>query len=166
MVAKPEQAELEEDRELLDRLYTGGSFGLQFGTYTNISLLPILGYKVTERYSVGVGVVYQYYRFRGTSLSNYGGRAFTQLEVVDIGEGALLAHAEIEVLNVEMIDRFNPFDRNRTTLTLPMVGLGYRQRLSEKASFDMLALYNISDDPNNPYSNPVLRFGFNIGLGK
>ncbi|WP_347159053.1 hypothetical protein [Pontibacter chitinilyticus] len=169
IVAEPPQDRQQPDKdekpqELLDRLYYGGSFGLQFGTYTNISLLPILGYRVTDRFNVGAGVVYHFIRSNGLSMHDYGGRAFTQVELVDVGNGAILAHAEMEVLSVAIPDQdaHGIFYTRHQSMALPLVGLGYRQRISDKASFDLLLLYNVNDDLNNPYSNPVIRAGFNI----
>ena len=147
----------------IDRMYFGGSFGLQFGTYTNISLLPIIGYKVTEKLSVGTGAVYHYIGFRGSSYSSYGARAFTQLEFFGIGEGSVLGHAEVEFLNTKYEDNNGYIGDDRNLLTLPLVGVGYRQRIGSKASLDMLLLYNVNTNVvGNPYSNPVFRVGFNI----
>lgn len=168
VVVQPQQDEDEEKPELIDRLYFGGSFGLQFGSYTNISLLPILGYRVTDRFNVGVGAVYHYIKDGNLTLNNYGGRAFTQVEVVDIGDGALVAHAETEILSREYLIIYSnsTFEKQRKMITLPMAGLGYRQRISEKASIDLLVLYNFNDDLVNPYSNPVFRAGVNIPFRK
>jgi hypothetical protein len=159
------QQEEKEELSLRDRLYFGGSFGLQFGTITNISLLPIIGYKVTDKWNVGTGVVYHYIKSGNVSLNNYGGRAFTQYELFNIFEGAVLAHVETEVLSSEYFtfDRSGRYMGNaRRIIPLPLAGLGYRQRISDRASFDMLLLYNFSKDDANPYNNPVIRAGFNI----
>lgn len=161
----------EEDEERIpfkDRLYTGGSFGLQFGTYTNISLLPILGYQVTEKWSVGTGIVYHYIKYRTLSLNNYGGRFFTQFELLPIGDGAIITHAEVEALSSEymLIDQNNTYLGNRRkAIAIPMAGIGYRQRIGDRASFDILLLYNFSQGAEaNPYDNPVFRAGLNIPL--
>ena len=158
-----QQEEAEAPLRHIDRMYFGGSFGLQFGTYTNISLLPIIGYKVTEKLRVGAGAVYHYIGYRGNSYSSYGARAFTQMEFFNIGEGAVLGHAEVEFLNTRYEDTYGYIGDERTLLTLPLVGIGYRQHISEKASLDMLLLYNVNNRVGgNPYSNPVFRVGFNI----
>lgn len=164
---KPEigQAQEEERTTFVDRLYFGGSFGLQFGTFTNISLLPIIGYRVTDKFSVGTGVVYHFIRSGGRTLQNYGGRAFAQHEVLPglINNGAILVHSELEVLNIEdlRIGLNGQLENFRKTVSMPMAGLGYRQRMGERASFDFLVLYNFND-LESPYSNPVIRAGFNI----
>ncbi|MCC9137985.1 hypothetical protein ACFSKU_03950 [Pontibacter silvestris] len=156
--------EVKEKVPLIDRLYFGGSFGLQFGTYTNISLLPIIGYKLTDKFSVGGGLVYHFRRAYGVTLQNFGGRAFTQVEMFNIGDGAIIAHGEVEYISSEYFSPFTSYlYKERTAIALPMIGLGYRQRISDKASFDLLLLYNVrKDEYANPYSNPVIRAGFNF----
>jgi len=43
-----------------------------------------------------------------------------------------------------------------------MVGGGYRQRLGERSSVTITALWNLNQTANTPYSNPVIRLGFNF----
>lgn len=159
-----EQQEPEEQLRFVDRLYFGGSFGLQFGSYTSISLLPTLSYAITPKYYLGVGAVYHFNSSSYGSFHHYGGRVFNQLEMFSVGDGAVLAHAELEILSVESELRFVNGQSDRSGITMPMIGLGYRQRISEKGSLDLLVLYNTNDEPNNPYSNPVIRLGFNFPL--
>lgn len=153
-----------EEVEFIDKLYFGGSFGLRFGSYTNITLLPIIGYKVTEKFRIGTGPVYHFISDGGISLHNYGGRVFSQVEVAELLGGVLLAHAEAEALSREYIMLTSPttYEKHRKSLLLPMFGGGFRQRISDKASFDILVLYNANNDQVNPYSNPVIRAGINL----
>ncbi|GAB3815588.1 hypothetical protein GCM10028895_09890 [Pontibacter rugosus] len=163
VVAKQEESN--EELRFIDKLYFGGGLGLQFGTYTNISVMPTLSYALLPKLYLGVGAVYHYESGRGYSFNNYGGRGYVQAELVNIGDGALLAHGEVEQLNVEyaLVDMYGYYmGKQRGNVTIPMVGLGYRQRISDKGSFDLLVLYNGNDSNINPYSNPVIRFGLNI----
>ena len=164
-VVVKQQLQAQEDKpEFVDRLYYGGSFGLQFGTFTNISLLPILGYKVTDKFSVGPGFVYHFIRAGGQSFQNFGGRFFAQHEVLHglLNSGTLLVHAEYEGLSYENYwNTSNGLpEKTRRMVYTPLAGLGYRQSAG-RVSFDMLLLYNFNDE-DSPYSNPVIRAGFNI----
>ncbi|WP_266205218.1 hypothetical protein [Pontibacter kalidii] len=152
----------EEQLRFIDRLYFGGSFGLQFGTYTSISLLPTISYAMRPRLFVGVGGVYRYESGHGLNLHHYGARGFTQFEMFNVGDGAVVAHAEVENLSIQLPPGYNGPTSDRSTLAMPMFGLGYRQRISDKGFLDLLVLYNSNDDPINPYSNPVIRVGFNV----
>ena len=46
------------------KFYWGGNLGLMFGTYTIIDISPEVGYKVTERFHVGTGLTYTYYKYK------------------------------------------------------------------------------------------------------
>jgi hypothetical protein len=165
----------QERPSMMDRLYWGGGFGLQFGTFTNVSLSPIIGYKATEKFWLGGGVIYQYrsvrtFNFqtgeRGRIVShNTGGRVFAQQELLDMSRsflgGRLLAHAEYEVLNISAVDR-NTGQSSRRVVTTPMAGLGYRQQIGARATADLYVLYNFSDNIYTPYNNPIVRAGFNF----
>ncbi|QCR21664.1 hypothetical protein [Pontibacter sp. SGAir0037] len=185
-VAAPveQTAGAEERPTLMDRLYTGGGFGLQFGYYTNISLSPILGYMATDKFWFGGGLVYQYQSIRledyytgrpagRVSMQNYGVKFFVQQEFLNLEEsflgGRILAHGEYEILSLQLKeqDSFGNILSSRRTEDTPLLGLGYRQRLGGRgASADLYFLYNLSNSPYTPYSNPVIRFGFNIPLGR
>ena len=97
-------------------------------------------------------------------MHHYGGRGILQLEMFDVGSGTVLAHGEVETLSIAVpfYDVYGRRRTDRTGLSIPMVGLGYRQRISNKGSFDLLVLYNGNGDPINPYNNPVIRAGFNL----
>ena len=38
-----------------DRLYTGGNVWAQLGSITSVEIAPILGYRISKEYSIGVG---------------------------------------------------------------------------------------------------------------
>lgn len=151
----------EEPQALLDRMFWGGSFGLQLGTFTNVSLLPVLGYRATETFWLGIGGVYHFQSYRGMSLHNYGGRFFAQQQVFN----NFLIHADYEQLSVEYLrpnHTTGAFDKARVSKGIPMAGLGYRQRIGERGAADILLLYNFNDTNPSPYSNPVIRAGFSF----
>ena len=47
---------------MCERLYTGGGFTLAIGTYTNIEVEPLFGYRITPRLSAGILVKYGFYK--------------------------------------------------------------------------------------------------------
>ena len=155
------------DRE---KLYTGGNFGLQFGTYTLIDISPVIGYFITEKLSIGTGVVYQFYGFKDKAfpINNfktniYGGKMFLRYHIFE----NIFAHTEYEALNLEtqFFDRTNL--RHSTTrfwVHSVLVGGGYRQRIGDYSSLNIMLLYNINETVDSPYRNPIFRMGFNIGL--
>ncbi len=151
-----------------DRFFTGGDFGLVFGDVTLIDISPFLGYKVTDKFWTGIGATYQYYRNTNyvpdIKTSVYGGRVFGRYYVGIIEN--LFAHAEYEVLNYDALfmDPFGYVYQQRLTAHNILVGAGYSQPISENSSLDLMILYNLNENSQSLYSNPVIRLGFNFGL--
>jgi len=54
-----------------DRLYFGGNLSLSVGTVTLIEISPLVGYRLTPRWSAGFGLKYEYYKSSGY-IGNYG----------------------------------------------------------------------------------------------
>jgi hypothetical protein len=44
------------------------------------------------------------------------------------------------------------------------VGGGYHQPIGNKAFMDFLLLFNLNESYDSPYSNPIFRLGFGVGL--
>ncbi|MEO6882401.1 MAG: hypothetical protein ABI199_00100 [Bacteroidia bacterium] len=140
--------------------YTGGNFGLQFGTETLVDISPLFGYRVSDQFAVGVGITYEYYHYQDSYYnfvsSVYGGRAFAEYFLFD----NIFAHAEYEVLNIPTYDYFN----DRINLNSVLVGGGYSQPFGNNSSYVIMILFDVNQSPNSIYINPIFRAGFTIGL--
>ena len=152
-----------------DRLWYGGGFSLGFSSSFNISLLqagisPMMGYKLSERWSVGprTSVVWSYYRAK---LSNdettsahplsWSVSGFTRYKLLP----RIFAQAEYEYeqeafavfdgsqIIIQRNDRYNYY-----------AGGGYHSG-DGLWGFEIVGLYNLN--PNIPvFENPfVIRFG-------
>ena len=143
-----------------DRFYTGGDIGLNFGSTTYIDLSPILGYKVTDNFSVGPGIIYVYYRdnIYNFTLNYYGAKFFARYHITD----NLFAHAEEQMLNVNVSDNNN--NSLSVYVTSFLVGGGYSQPIGGNSFFTITGLWNLTPSVYSPYRNPIIRAGFNIGL--
>lgn len=152
------------------RLFTGGNLGLQFGNYTSIDVSPILGYKFTKRFAAGIGGVYQYYSYKDKNFPIYnfrtdifGGKVFSRFYLFDF----LFAHAEYEFLNLET-KYFDPnnmrHNGERFWVHGVLVGAGYAQQVGLNSAFNIMLLFNINETIDSPYSNPIIRMGFDIGF--
>lgn len=160
----PGHPDFEEDQQqdaplsFRERLYFGGNFGIQFGTVTNIDLSPQVGYRITPRFSAGIGLSYKFfadtrYDFR-TSI--YGGSIFTRFLVFR----NLFLQAEVEKLNVEDYDNYP--ETSRAWDTAVLVGAGYRQPMGERGAVYMMLMWNLNETRLSPYQNPIIRVGFNF----
>ncbi|MBS0011900.1 MAG: hypothetical protein KFF49_10850, partial [Bacteroidales bacterium] len=65
-----------------ERIFFGGSFGLQLGTITNIQLSPVIGMWLLRPLSIAAGPTWQYYKDPLGKTSIYGGRSFMRLMFV------------------------------------------------------------------------------------
>ena len=166
-----------------ERFFYGGSFGLMFGTITDIEISPIVGYRLTRNLSLAVGPRYRYYRdsrvtysYAGQPTQNYvleghiyGGRSYLQFHVIgDINDvlpvglhAGIFLHTEYEALSLENED-FRPWREatGRFTLHSFFIGGGVRFPAGRRAALNLMVLWNLNESSDSPYTSPVLRFGF------
>lgn len=145
-----------------DRIYVGGGIGGQFGNaYTYAEVSPIIGYNITDHWSAGAGFTYQYFQSKlfGYSTSVFGPKAFTRYTFFNF----LFAHAEFEYLFLKYKDAqlTQPI---RVTSPNLLLGGGVYYNIGSRATAYAMILYNVLQNQYTPYSNPVIRFGVNVGL--
>ncbi|WP_370089802.1 hypothetical protein [Ekhidna sp.] len=153
--------------KLADKIYFGGGFGFSAGSnQTNLSLSPQVGYKITDAFSAGVGISYQYVKVKNPdiSINNYGWSVFSRYNIVQ----QFFAYSEFERLSFEYPANFDPVRTERTGYNSLLIGGGYSEQLGGRASFSMMALYNVLYDETvlpRPYSSPwVIRAGIGVGI--
>jgi len=163
--AQSDEFQNKQKSDFRSRLYFGGGFGLQFGTVTLIELSPLAGYKITPRLSAGISPTYKYYSYKGyygpsqnLKTNVFGGSIFARCMLFQ----GFFAHTEYESLfyntretgNVIASQQFNSW----------FLGGGYQQNMGGNAGMYILVLWNMLDQINSPYTNPVIRVGFSFGL--
>ena len=134
-----------------DRIYFGGGFGLSGGSWgTSISLSPLVGYMVSSRLSVGVGVTYQYYSYKDFyydySDNRWGGQLFARVNLIR----QIFAYGEYSFLNYSY---FGDNSDRRTVDRLP-VGLGLSQPMGPRSSLNLVAAYDLLYENSGPYASP------------
>lgn len=163
----PEFRTAEAKPPAAQRLYFGGSFGLQFGTVTNIEVSPMIGYWLLPRVAVAAGPSYQYLRSPGIGTSIFGGRTYLQFTLVQdlsklIPVGAstgIFIQGEYELLSVEK--RYATLvyeDEGRVSSGNFLAGAGISQPTGRRSSLNITFLWCVSSDQYGLYSNPVIRF--------
>ena len=168
---------LNAQRSFGSRIFTGGNLGLQFGSVTLVDVSPMIGYRLTEDIDVGISLTYKYYNYKDYYYSNinkqyydlktniFGGGVFGRYHFTD----NLFAHAEVEYLDFS-IDTYSVYNngvvkaREKVGITSVFVGGGYKQEIGDNSFFTLMILYNLNETTNSPYTNPVIRAGFGIGL--
>lgn len=146
-----------------DNLVFGGNLGATFGEITLVEVSPTVGYLFSENWLVGISTRYIYFEDRTfpsfTYKTNiYGGGVFSQYFFLE----NFIAHAEYELLNLEDNSRFG--NGERINISSVFIGGGFRSDLGGNSFVSVLLLYNLNETTQSPYTNPVLRVGFGIGL--
>jgi hypothetical protein len=156
------QREIDEGNKppLKDRMFFGGNFALSLGTLTYIDISPLAGAMITNRFSTGVGVTYQYFndrRFVGGNNSIYGGRVFTRYNIFS----NIFAHGEYESLNLDVFNRRAERFQREWVPGL-FLGGGYFTPFGNRGGANITLLYNLLyDNIRSPYNQPyVIRVGF------
>ena len=164
------QREKPQEQSLMDQLWFGGSVGLgfnnsQFGSQFFIGLAPMVGYKITDEWSVGPRIDLSYTHIRQPSAGqieklsffNVGAAVFTRYKFFKYFFG----HIESGITNIPYLDR----DQNGNLIVVKeqrqtvLVGLGYTAGGGE-----IVLLYDLNA-PENSTQLPIdFRFGFNYNF--
>ena len=160
-----------------NKISIGGGFGLQFGTYTYVGLSPLINYHLTDHFMIGAGPIYQYEHvddpYFGTySSSTYGGRiAGTAFLPGELSRVMIMAEYDIINIPVEELNSQGYVVEVRSNLGLPIVGIGYKEPVSNKLFFYIYIFRDLSNNPASPYyTGPgdlpfQVSAGFDVGLG-
>jgi hypothetical protein len=154
---------------LKERIVTGGGFGMAFGSSQDfISVSPMIGYRITQKFVAGTSVTYRYTKYKYYSpalkLTDYGVGPFLRYTIFN----NVFLQAEYEYLNYEF--PVSTEESTRKAFNSFLAGGGFIQPIGDKASFYVSALYNFSyKEPRtgeySPYYSPlILRAGINVGF--
>jgi hypothetical protein len=155
---------------LRERLFFGGSLGLQIGTVTNIEVSPVIGLWVLPRVAIAVGPEYMYYQDPYYSTSIWGGKAYSELvliqdlnSIIPVGiHMGIFLHAEIESLSLESEVWNTAYASDRFMIHTALAGGGISQQLGQRSSMNFIVLWVISGSGYGFYSNPEIRISFNF----
>ena len=160
--------------EFKNLLWYGGSAGLGYQSYQSqstflLALYPMVGYKLTEAFSVGprIGIAYQYIKSIGADGRTYN---FHPLEISGALFGrakvyrAFFAHLEYEVAQEKNPVRdFNgiPFLLKQTENNF-YIGGGYNS--GGRVASEIYILYNVLEEASSLEIPWVFRFGITVGF--
>ncbi|WP_346854702.1 hypothetical protein [uncultured Draconibacterium sp.] len=145
------------------KLYYGGYLNLSIGSYTVIGATPMVGYKLTPKFSMGGQLSYEYVKDKRYSTdyetSNYGLSVFSRLRVVP----QLYLHAEFSEMNYKLYS-FNG-SSSREWVPFLWLGGGYSQPITKNTWFTAQVLFDVINDENSPYKDWEPYFSVGIGVG-
>lgn len=135
----------------------GGGFGL--GTtngvnYNYYSLLPAVGYKVTDQVSLGVMATYQRYNYTNTpigtySFSQYGGGPFVRYSL-----DQLFFQTEYQMINAPSYNNNNEIVRANYSRFL--IGIGYMFAQGRRFSGGALLMYDVLYKVPSVFNSPLV----------
>lgn len=158
-----------EPPPLRERIFFGGSFGLQLGTITDIQVSPIAGIWVLPRVAIALGPTYRFYKDYFTKTDLYGGRGYVQFAVIQnlsniipIGSNTgIFLHLEDELLSLESAAwKSPPYSSDRFFVNTVLAGAGLSQQIGKRAAVNMMVLWAVNESDYNIYSNPEIRVSF------
>ena len=152
-----------------ERLFYGGSFGLMFGSVTDIQVSPVVGFWVLPRIAVAIGPTYRYYKDQLDKTSVYGGKGYMQFVVIqDLSKifpsgnrTGIFFHVEDELLSLKANFWKYPYNpRGRFFVNTVLAGGGMSQQIGRRASLNFMVLWPLNDPIYNLYSKPEIRVSF------
>lgn len=149
-----------------ERLYFGGYIGLQFGTYTSIDISPLIGYRITPDFNVGIGVLYNYTSWDyGPPIgqhgySSWGGRLTANYTLFNF----LVLGIEYQYRTVETTYNLVEQSFNTQGVNVLFLGGGIRQKVGRNTYMFLMAYYDVLQEEYSPYNNVVLRIGVSAGF--
>jgi hypothetical protein len=163
--AQPKTQQKQAKPSFADRLAFGGNIGLSFGTVTYIEIAPLVGYRVTDAFTTGLGFRYIYYKdnYYDYTSNIYGGTVFARYRIFK----GLFAEADFEANNLDAYtpDNSGGYTLERKWIPSLLLGGGYSSSIGRSAGFFISILYDVLQDPNSPYyGQPVIRAGVGFGI--
>ena len=166
------------------KLSFGGGFGFGFGTITNISVSPVLGYRINDNFSAGIGFGYQYLRVKDKftlqdQSLDYIKKPYTATMYSPSIWGRyviwhnIFAHLEYEhnFMSETVYDPYVIYTgpekaiKNKINVPSLLLGGGIRQPLTDRVSITFTGLYDVLQNPNSPYKGTLsFRFGVVVGF--
>ncbi|KAA3634470.1 MAG: hypothetical protein DWQ02_11360 [Bacteroidetes bacterium] len=162
--------------EFAERLWYGGGFGLGLSSSTfGLEVSPMVGYKITEKFSVGprIPLSYTYAKLvsaEGTGLNynnlDLGIGAFTRYKIFN----RIFAHMEYNYLWVSepvtsngyyLLDPDNSSSLLKENSTKDEFNLGLGYAGGGRLGTEISLLYNVLNDPNSLTIPLTIRVGFN-----
>jgi len=163
-----------------DKLIIGGGLNAGFGGgYINAGIAPIVGYRITRKFSAGIGLGYQYNR----APTNYYSPSepdkvfYSKANIIYPSVWTrhflyrnIFAEAAFEQNFISIsggLNRYGVWDNAKENImaSCGLVGLGLSQPLGGRVAFYGEIMYDVIQQENSPYyGRPIFRFGIAAGF--
>jgi len=144
----------------MEKVYVGGGIG-GIGISSNeifVNVNGLVGYRLTEKLEAGLGINYQYYKWKPTSQSfnDWGFNIFSMYHIYS----PVFLMAQYQIFYLDQIE-------GRETYDAFLLGGGITQPIGSNGALNFYALYNLSyadGGDNGRYGSPWV-IGMNVGFG-
>ncbi|MBS1952135.1 MAG: hypothetical protein OJF59_000917 [Cytophagales bacterium] len=142
------------------KVYFAMGGGLGFGTdasgfnYNYYSLLPMVGYRITNQVSVGAMGTYQRYNYSsiGTSYTQYGAGPFVRYMI-----NPIFFQAEYDMISAPNIYKLNANgEPTRSTFSRMLFGVGYIFSSGQRVSLGGLVMYDVLYHVPSVFASPIV----------
>lgn len=153
-------------KSIMNDLFFGGYVRLSFGDYSVIGIEPMVGYRVSKKFSTGVKLRYDYIRdsryAETQTSSNYGGSIFGRYRITP----KFYAQLEPAMYNYELfyVNGGN-ITSEREWVPYLFAGGGVRQPLGGKAWVYGEIMFDLLMDDKSPYDDWTPFFSIGVGTG-
>lgn len=147
-----------------NKLYFGGYVSGSIGSYTSIGIEPLVGYKLTPKFSVGGKLSYEYISDKRYSeeysASNYGFSIFSRLRITQ----RLYTHAEYSAMNYKLYNSLG--ESEREWVPFLFLGGGFSQPVTKNTWLTAEVLFDVLQNEDSPYKSwePFFSVGFGVGF--
>lgn len=154
----------------MKRVFVGGDIGATFGDYTQITISPLIGYRISEQVSTGLQFIYNHSwqeinkdQVNQTSLQSntYGGNVFLQYSPIS----SFYLKGEFEY---DSYSNYTTTQNTKVTEAVPFIflGMGYSKSISKFANFYAGIKVDVLNNENSPYEDftPFLYVGAGVGI--
>jgi hypothetical protein len=145
------------------RIYYGGVLGLSFGSYFHISVEPLVGYKISPKFSTGAKIRYEYIKDTRNSwtveASNYGASLFARYRIIP----QIYLHAEPSYMSYQYSS--GNFESERDWVPFVFVGAGYNYLIGTNTWLTAEVLFDVLQDDKSPYKDWEPFYSIGVGIG-
>jgi len=142
-----------------DKLVLGGNVGANFGTRTFVQFSPVIGYRIKPKLISGIGLNYNYFSDPFQKGSIYGPSVFTRYQVMQ----GLFLHTEFQQSFAKFELKGSEQSR-QVDFPMFLLGGGYYTTLGGSSRIGITVLFDVIEDRNSFYQNPIIRGGVLFGL--
>lgn len=148
--------------------FYGGYIGASFGDVEYIEISPLVGYRFTPAFGMGLGLLYRYRKdmrsYEEQSSTDYGANLFARYYVTS----GLFLQGEYDYTSYEPFVYGDAGTIGRSTYDAFLAGVGFNTAVGRGAGIYVLALYDFAYDESDPYrlydSALQVRVGVSVGF--